>query len=293
MREITYSFIIPHKNRPDLLKRCIDSIPERDDIQIIVVDDDSDEDKKPYFERSEIEVINISKEESRGAGKARNIGLKKATGSWLLFPDCDDFYVAGFLDILDQYKDTENDLIYFNCEYRDGVTNELLTPLNFQQDFNSYDGSDDAKISVKFHHNVPWTKMIKCEYVNKYHFQFEEVINGNDIFFSMMVGYMADNIVVEKRPLYAYLRNENSLVTSKLTKESAYCKFIHIIKLNSFYDFVGHPEWKNSVIMGVLYFTKKTGPSFLFTLIRDSLKLYLSRKEWIKVAKGMKLKVNK
>ena len=37
--EINYSFIIPHRNVPHLLQRCIDSIPKRDDIQIIIVDD--------------------------------------------------------------------------------------------------------------------------------------------------------------------------------------------------------------------------------------------------------------
>ena len=51
---IVYSFIIPHKNCPVLLNRCLDSIPIRDDVQIIVVDDNSDVDKKPTFSRQNI-----------------------------------------------------------------------------------------------------------------------------------------------------------------------------------------------------------------------------------------------
>ena len=39
---INYSIIIPHRNIPLLLRRCLDSIPRRMDIQIIVVDDNSD-----------------------------------------------------------------------------------------------------------------------------------------------------------------------------------------------------------------------------------------------------------
>ena len=38
----TYSIIVPHKNCVPLLQRCLNSIPQRDDIQIIVVDDVSD-----------------------------------------------------------------------------------------------------------------------------------------------------------------------------------------------------------------------------------------------------------
>lgn len=34
---INYSIIIPHYNIPDLLGRCLRSIPERRDIQVIVV----------------------------------------------------------------------------------------------------------------------------------------------------------------------------------------------------------------------------------------------------------------
>ena len=40
---INYSIIIPHKNIPELLVRCLNSIPEREDIQVIVVDDCSDD----------------------------------------------------------------------------------------------------------------------------------------------------------------------------------------------------------------------------------------------------------
>ena len=40
---INYSIIISHKNIPDLLSRCLDSIPKREDIQIIVVDDNSED----------------------------------------------------------------------------------------------------------------------------------------------------------------------------------------------------------------------------------------------------------
>ena len=54
---IYYSFIIPHHNTPDLLKRLIDSIPQREDIEVIVVDDNSDEDKKANISRPDVKMI--------------------------------------------------------------------------------------------------------------------------------------------------------------------------------------------------------------------------------------------
>lgn len=45
---IYFSIIIPHKNTPDLLQRCLDSIPVCDDVQVIVVDDNNDTDKVDF-----------------------------------------------------------------------------------------------------------------------------------------------------------------------------------------------------------------------------------------------------
>ena len=67
---INYSIIIPHKNSPELLNRCLASIPQRNDIEIIVVDDNSDSAKKPQTSRIGVKIINIEKENSKGAGRA-------------------------------------------------------------------------------------------------------------------------------------------------------------------------------------------------------------------------------
>ena len=79
---INYSIIIPHKNTPDLLQYCLDSIPIRSDVQVIVVDDNSDEDKKPTFTRDDVKFFYIDKEHTKGAGRARNVGLEHAVGKW-------------------------------------------------------------------------------------------------------------------------------------------------------------------------------------------------------------------
>ena len=91
--EKNYSIIIPHKNIPDLLKRCLDSIPRRNDVQIIVVDDNSDPEKVdfsnfPGVGEKCVEVYFTK--EGKGAGFARNVGLKYAIGKWVLFADADD-----------------------------------------------------------------------------------------------------------------------------------------------------------------------------------------------------------
>ena len=59
---INFSIIIPTKNIPDLLQRCLESIPQRSDIEIIVVDDNSDReivDVKNYPGTNNQQVISV------------------------------------------------------------------------------------------------------------------------------------------------------------------------------------------------------------------------------------------
>lgn len=281
-QKFNYSFIIPHKNCPGLLQRCVDSIPERDDVQVIVVDDNSDDGKKPSLkERKNLQVILLDKTQSKGAGRARNVGLKHAEGKWLLFADADDYYSENIEDFLDSHIDDDCDIIYFNFKYLSGVTFKELPSLSFQKEIELYDNTQTAIDTVRFHHNVPWTKMVSNEYLKSHNLHFEEVPNGNDILFSMMAGYYTKNIVVEKSPIYVYLKNINSILTSKETVDSAMCRLTHLIKLNSFYDYIGYPEWKHSVIKSIIKYNVSLGLPFLFKLLMNSIGLYRNRKEWV------------
>ena len=87
-----YSIIIPHYDIPDLLMRCLKSIPVSEDIQVIVVDDNSPDadtylERYPELSRPYLEFTRTTK--GGGAGYARNVGLDHAKGKWLLFADSD------------------------------------------------------------------------------------------------------------------------------------------------------------------------------------------------------------
>lgn len=282
----TYSIVIPHHNAPLLLNRCLNSIPERNDVQIIVVDDNSEEDKRPRVERKDVELISIDSKNTKGAGKARNEGLKRATGKWLLFADCDDYYCDGFLSILDKYKDDKFDVLYFNFRQEDGSNEKTMPTLYFQEYFSKYDGTKESLDKLKYHHNVPWTKMVDREFVERNDIKFEEAINGNDILFSISVGYFAKDIKVEKAPVYVYLNNANSITHKKVTVDSAYCRFVHNIKINRVYRFVGHPEWTSPFFK---YLFRTAGSlrnmhcfEFLVKISINSIHLFLDRDEWVR-----------
>lgn len=245
MADINYSIIIPHKNIPDLLRRCLNSIPRRDDIQIIVVDDNSDENKvdfKHFPGVGEKCVEVYFTKEGRGAGYARNVGLRHAKGKWLLFADADDFYNQNFLKVLDLYIGDELlDILYFSVssvdsetlEYsnRSGIISDLIAKYRGDENF------DNEKL-LRYTLWVPWNKMFNRNFVNACHLTFDEIISGNDAFFVVRAGYFARKIKVEYSELYCVTYRTSSLTycPSKISLEDA---LDMRLRLNNFFTSIG------------------------------------------------------
>lgn len=219
MELINYSFIIPHKNIASLLERCLNSIPRREDIQIIVVDDNSDANKVdfnsfPGSNDSNVEVIFTK--EGRGAGYARNVGLKHAKGKWLLFADADDFFNEGFLVHTDRYLDSDNDIIYWSIN---SVYSETLEPADRGVYINDYimkaaQGDINSTDLVRYKFLYPSAKMIRKKLVDDNSIFFDEVPASNDTMFGVKVGANAQKVAFDTFQLYCLTLRKDSLVTS-------------------------------------------------------------------------------
>lgn len=252
MKEITYSFVIPHHNTPDLLQRLIDSIPQRDDIEIIVVDDNSDDDKKANVSRSDVKTVFIDKEHTRGAGHARNIGMELVSGKWLLFADADDFYKPNFIDILDEYKDDNIEILFFNI---DSVDSDTLQPIEFRGKLardvtNQYNGTKESTDILLYMAWAPWRKMQRTSFIKKYGFRFEEVPKGNDVFFTFQTSYFVKKWKVDKRIVYTLTFNGNSITYGKDNLYKYRHTLLNFRKRAKFFIFIGHPEWNKESYRG-------------------------------------------
>lgn len=241
METFAYSVVIPHKNSKNLLERCLASVPYRSDIEVIIVDDNSDEDQIPSIKRDNVKVVLLDSHKSKGAGRARNIGMQVAQGKWILFADADDTYCHDLISYLDKYKDTSAEVVYFN---------------HFRIGRNGIIGKDDVIANykfkeceldiIKFKRNAPWNKLIRKEFLIKNKIVFEECVNGNDMFFSYQVGFFAKKVLVEKHPLYNYHITSNGMTNKKTNSDDYYlCRLIHSYQSNNFYKFIGHPEWRS------------------------------------------------
>ena len=238
---INYSIIIPHKNIPDLLQRCLDSIPRRDDIQIIIVDDNSNP-QKVDFENFPglgdpcVEVYFTK--EGKGAGYARNVGLKYAKGKWLFFADSDDTYSSSFSKFLTDSKDLVADVVYFKANLiNNDVSKSPFFLMNYYITQYLYHGG--ALSDVKFGAWEPWNKMISRQLVVQNNILFDEIPSSNDKMFSLKVGEFAERVIVIEQYLYNYILRKNSIIHNRNSNRLFY-SLSTSINQNILYKRVGY-----------------------------------------------------
>jgi len=247
---MNYSIIIPHKNTPDLLQRCLNSIPRREDVQIIVIDDNSDTNKVdfenfPGLNDPYVEVVFGKNENGRkGAGYARNLGLERANGKWIVFADADDYFTDCFNNVLDTYKnDEENEVVYFKVT---SDTNRHLHQNNvlnkIQQNTTKYNKIQNILITG---HICPIGKFIKNDFIKKHNISFPEILCNEDTMFNVKVNYISDKKKIDDSVIYFITSNPQSL-THTTTLESSLCRFNVVADVVTYLD-------KNKVKIPGLY----------------------------------------
>ena len=125
-RPVLVSVVMPTYNRRNYIRESLDSVLAQDfsDFEVIVVDDGStdgtEEAVRPYEGR-----IRYIRQENRGAGVARNVGIRNARGTYIAFMDSDDLSRPNHLKSLCSFLDRNPEFAmvvgnggYLGGEYR-------------------------------------------------------------------------------------------------------------------------------------------------------------------------------
>lgn len=191
---IRYSIIIPHRGSPELLRRAVGSIPPREDVQVIVEEDP----------------------EGRGAGYARNLGLEKVQGKWVLFLDSDDFFVDGFLSMLDRHFGDDADIVFFDvCSVYSGSLQPSARTVEKSACLARYAGRQELiDFYCRYLYPEPWGKMVRADFLRQAGIRFDETVCANDYAFSVRCGLAAKKTVYDSDVLYCVTEREGSVSSS-------------------------------------------------------------------------------
>lgn len=218
---ILISIIIPYYNTLDSLLRLIKSIPVRDDIEVLVVDDNSDkpfEDLCRKFEAFPHVQLFLNDSGTKGAGASRNIALRHAVGRWLLFADADDFFIEGFYEKLLPYLESDYDIVYFPPTSMDEATGEISSRhITYMEYVNKYyrDPSFENMTVLKFGFCTPWSKLIRHSIFEEHSLLFDEILVGNDIMCMTKCAFYSHNIKASNETIYCVTRGSGTLTSKK------------------------------------------------------------------------------
>lgn len=128
MKEL--SVIVPIYNVEQYLRQCLESLVEQDDLnmEVLCINDgslDHSQEIVDEFVRKYPDLFVSYIKENGGLGDARNYGVKKATGDYLLFMDSDDFYEKNSLkNLINFAKENQSDCVVFDYVWYDEIKNE-------------------------------------------------------------------------------------------------------------------------------------------------------------------------
>jgi len=234
------SVIIPHHNIPELLERCLNSIPQKDDVQIIVVDDNSsdnivDFNNFPGHNRKNVTCV-FDKKGGR-AGYARNMGIDLAKGKWIVFADADDFFEDDFYEIVSEWFNADADLILFKLDSKDSVTNKQSDKHLVMN--KAIDDAIEGKISdmdAALAFQGPVSKMISNKFITENNIRFEEIICTEDVVFVTKLACWANKIQIVDKSLYVITTRQDSLSeTAKKDPDKFLCSVGAFIRRNKLY----------------------------------------------------------
>lgn len=285
---INLSIIIPHYNDSNRLERCLASIPKMENMEIIVVDDNSSETeqqkaKKIVSDRAGEATFLVNPEETHSAGVCRNIGLEHAKGKWVFFSDADDFLTDSFCESIKKYMDSDYDAVFFGTTSVDELTGELSDRHDLLSRLvNDFSKNEDktSELYLRYHHYGPVAKMIRRELIVKNDIRFEGIRYSNDLMFSTKVGYYAKKIKADKGVIYCITSTEGSLTKIKNIESFDTRKRAMIRR----YAFLYHHLTKDEMRMIDM---KYTGIRYVLSPIKSGYGIKLAF-EYLKLIKSLK-----
>lgn len=213
-----FSIIIPYyKNKKGVL-RLLKSVPQSEQIEIILVDDRSQDNILHYLKKnSEVSIKYLVNEGIKGAGACRNIGIRNATAEWILFADADDVFVRGFFEVINNTIKTQYDLLYYCPISYDSQQCIGTRHVPYKRLIDNYieESNEINYAKLKFGFEVPWSKIYKREYLIENGFLFDEIMVSNDVMFSLRTAFGTDKVFISDKVIYSVTTDNMHSLTKK------------------------------------------------------------------------------
>lgn len=227
------SVVIPVYNIERHLRQCLDSVAGQSlrDMEVICVDDGSTDDSPKILAdyASKDSRFQIITQSNAGPGAARNTGMAKATGKYLIFLDSDDWFEPDFLErMVAKAESTEADVTICRAAEFDSETGrELPSEWMLKSEYlpgETFSPEDIAEHIFQFTYGWPWDKLYRAGFVKRAGVCYPALPNSEDLVFVLQGLALAEKIAVVETVLVHHRVNRASSVSNSRHRdpEAAY-----------------------------------------------------------------------
>lgn len=209
MKKVDYSFILPVFNSADYLIECLDTLVLQNtaiSFEVIIIYDESTDNTYDLCQDylNKFSFVSFYRGSGAGCGAARNIGLKKAKGNYIIFIDADDWVSPELIN--KTYREINKNDIDFVCYGFSYVSNDkkqyivkqpIFEVRALQGDNIFFDSILDKNIYPE-----PWNKVYKKSFLTTHNILFPELKEWEDIFFTRQISVFAKKITFIQDTLY-------------------------------------------------------------------------------------------
>lgn len=220
----TVSVIVPIYNVENYLKQCLDSLIQQEyqDMEVIMVNDGSTDKSveiaKIYAEKYTNFIL--IEQNNRGLSAARNIGLKHASGEYIMYLDSDDYLEPRTLTTcLDKINRLDPDLLVFSgnkiiCnENNDVLEVKKYGPYCESEQETGLDLYQELRKNNNYYTCVVY-QIVKKDVLDRNNIEFFEGILHEDHLYTFLIFAASGKSICINQNLYNYRVRANSIMTS-------------------------------------------------------------------------------
>lgn len=223
------SIIVPVYNAERSIQRTVESIEKQayGDIEVILINDGSKDQSLEVCEqlRTLYDNIVVVDQNNQGASVARNVGIRHASGDWLLFVDSDDAIPVNSIMEMTAAISEDIDIIaggYLKDHLPSDGCGEMkpvdiksaefmkaaLAPDLYSPCLQQYVSHSNMRVCV----GAPWGKLIRRQFLIDNHICFPEgFVHHEDTIFCLKMYRSVDYVRFLDMPVYQYSDTENSV----------------------------------------------------------------------------------
>lgn len=212
------SIVVPIYNMANKIENCVQSLINQtyENIEIILVDDGSKDDSflKCTKLQEKDKRIKVYRTKNCGSGPARNYGIERASGTYIYFPDADDYLEPYAVEVLEKtMREGNHDLVVFG--FKNMASNgKIMSIKNYPNMIK--EGVDIRKnyanymttISKYGIQGAPWNKFFRMSVIKKHGILYPELRRHQDEGFIARYMTYAESICFISDVLYTYFTND-------------------------------------------------------------------------------------